>query len=72
MFVMVGKKAFKASNVLEEVDIAYKLNKPIMQFCDPNAKYAECKLIANVGKLYKWEWENLKQVMNKFQYRTGI
>lgn len=68
MFIMVGKKTFKSANVNEEVDMAYKLGKPIMQFCDPDAKFAECKALPKAGKLYKWEWENLKEVMNKLQY----
>jgi len=68
IFIMVGKKTFKAPNVLEEVEIAYNLGKPILQFCDPNAKFAECKPLPKGGKLYQWEWENLKVAMQKFQY----
>jgi hypothetical protein len=72
VFIMVGKKTFKAPNVLEEVDIAYNLGKPILQFCDPNATFAECKPLPKGGKLYQWEWENLKIAMRKFQYVSHI
>jgi hypothetical protein len=65
VFIMVGKKTYKATNVLEEVDIAYNLSKPIMQFSDPEAKFSECKPITKAGRLYQWEWENLKGVMQK-------
>jgi hypothetical protein len=68
VFLMVGKKTFKAPNVLEEIDIAYNMGKPIMQFCDPNLKFAECKPIIKAGKLYQWEWDNLKATMQKFSY----
>src|SRR5208337_51215 len=65
VFLMIGKKTFKSAAVLDEVDIAYNLGKPIMQFCDPGSKFSECKPIAKAGKLYQWEWENLKKVMDK-------
>ncbi len=63
VFLLTGKKTFKSMAVLDEVDIAYNLGKPIMQFCDPQHRSAECKPIVKAGKLYQWEWENLKKVM---------
>ncbi len=68
IFIMTGKKTFKSHNVLDELDIAYNLGKPIMQFCDPGAKFAECKPVSKAGKLYRWEWDNLKTVMQNFMY----
>jgi hypothetical protein len=72
VFIMVGKKTYKAPNVLEEVEMAYNLGKPMMQFCDPNAKFSECKPIPKAGKLYQWEWENLKTAMKNFNYVMHI
>jgi hypothetical protein len=68
IFIMIGKKTYKAPNVNEELEIAYKMGKPIMQFCDPGATFAECKRLPKAGKLYRWEWDNLKTLIKSFNY----
>ena len=67
--IMVGKKTFRDTNALDEIDLAYNLGKPMFQFCDPKAQFAECKPIPKAGKLYKWEWDNMIIAFNKLSLR---
>ena len=63
VIVMTGPKTYKAPNVLEEIEVAYKLGKPIYQTF--GTQFGEYKSVPKAGKLYKWDWESFKAIMNK-------
>lgn len=61
VIVMVGSKTYKASGVLKEVSIARKLKKTIVQVIGNQDNYTA---VPNAGRLYKWNWENLKNILS--------
>ncbi len=63
VILMAGPKAFRAHNVLEEVEIAVELGKPIIQTF--GTQFADYKPVPKAGKIAKWNWEALKTYMNK-------
>jgi hypothetical protein len=65
VIVMTGPKTYKAHNVLEEIDAAFSLGKPIYQTF--GTQFGEYKLVPKAGKLYKWDWEGFKKMIE----RTG-
>jgi len=63
VIVMVGPKTYKAPGVLKEVRITRKLEKPIYQIiCYKGGNY---KPVPDAGRLYRWNWENLKKLFSK-------
>ncbi len=61
VLVMVGPKTHKASGVLKEVKMARELDKLIVQVIGyKNGNYTA---VPNAGRLYKWNWENLKKIL---------
>ena len=63
VIVMTGPKTYKAHNVLEEIDVAFNLGKPIYQTF--GTQFGEYKPVPKAGKLYKWDWEAFKKLMNR-------
>jgi len=63
VIVMTGPKTYKAHNVLEEVDVAFSLSKPIYQTF--GTQFGEYKPVLKAGKLYKWDWESFKAMMER-------
>ncbi len=63
IIVMTGPKTYKAHNVLEEIDVAFNLGKPIYQTF--GTQFGEYKPVPKAGKLYKWDWESFKKLMNR-------
>lgn len=60
--VMLGSKTKKAPGVLKEVKIANELKKKkfqIIGYKDGSATWA----VPNAGRVYKWDWENLKKLL---------
>lgn len=57
--VMVGPKTHQTPGVKKEVKMANKHKKKIMQII--GYKDSKPKPVPNAGKLYKWEWDQLKK-----------
>lgn len=61
VIVMVGPNTHKAPGVLKEVEMARNNNKPIVQLIGyKNGKYNP---VPNAGRLYSWNWDNLKKMI---------
>ncbi len=61
VLVMVGPNTHRASGVLKEVRMARDLQKPIVQIIGyRDGNYTQ---IPNAGRLYRWNWENLKKLL---------
>ena len=61
ILVMVGPLTYKAPGVLKEVDIAREHDKKIVQII--GYKNGDYKPVPNAGRLYSWNWENLKNIL---------
>ena len=58
--IMVGPNTHKAPGVLKEVTIARNLGIPVIQIIGyKNGNYIS---VPNAGRLYNWDWENLKNL----------
>ena len=62
VIVMVGPKTYQARGVLKEVAIARQHNISIVQII-AYPKLVNPKAVPNAGKLYRWNWENLKKLI---------
>lgn len=62
VIVLVGPKTYRASGVLKEVKMARDLNKQIIQII--GYKNGEFKPVPDAGRLYRWNWDNLKNLLN--------
>lgn len=62
VLVMVGPKSHRAPGVLKEVAMARLRGKPIVQVI--GYKNGDYTPVPNAGRLYKWNWENLKQLLS--------
>ena len=61
VLVMVGPQTHRAQGVLKEVAMARAANKKIVQIIGyRDASYTP---VANAGRLYAWNWENLKTLL---------
>ena len=61
VLVMVGTKTHKASGVLAEVNMARDEEIKIVQIKGYSDK--ECPKVPNAGRMYKWTWNNLKNLL---------
>ena len=61
VIVMVGKHTHKAQGVLKEVNMARNRSKKIVQVI--GYKDGDYTPVPNAGKLYRWSWENLKNLL---------
>ena len=61
VLVMVGASTYKARGVLKEVAMARALNKQIFQVI--GYKDEEYTAVPGAGHIYKWDWENLKELL---------
>ncbi len=61
VLVMVGSKTHKAPGVLAEVSMAREEGKPIVQVI--GKKDGNYTAVPNAGRLYAWNWENLKKLL---------
>lgn len=61
VLVMVGPKTYRAPGVLAEVSMAREERIPIVQVIGyKNGTYTP---VPNAGRLYRWNWENLKNLL---------
>jgi len=61
VLVMVGPQTYRAPGVLKEVGMARQETKPIVQVI--GYKDGNYKPVPNAGRLYSWNWENLKKLI---------
>lgn len=61
VLVMVGPKSHKAPGVLAEVQMAREEGIPIVQII--GYKDGAYTPVPNAGRLYSWNWENLKKLL---------
>jgi len=62
VIVMVGPYTHSCPGVLKEVDMARKSSKQIIQIIGyKNGNYTP---VPNAGRLYQWNWENLKNLLS--------
>ncbi|MCB1307412.1 MAG: TIR domain-containing protein [Leptospiraceae bacterium] len=61
VLVMVGPYTHRASGVLKEVAMARKHNIPIFQVI--GYRDSSPTPVPNAGRLYRWNWENLKNLL---------
>lgn len=62
VLIMVGSKTHKAPGVLKEVKFARDLNIFIFQVI--GYKDGDYTAVPDGGRLYKWNWDNLKQLLS--------
>ena len=58
---MVGQQTHKAQGVLKEVQFAREAGIPIVQIIA--YKEGNYTAVPNAGRLYRWNWENLKKLI---------
>jgi len=63
VLVMVGPHSYRASGVLKEVGMARQEMKPIFQVI--GYKDGNYKPVPNAGRLYSWNWDNLKKLIGE-------
>ena len=63
VIVMVGQYSHRAPGVLKEVDLARLYNIPIVQVI--GYKDGDYTPVPNAGRLYRWNWENLKNIIHQ-------
>ncbi len=61
MLIMVGSKTYKAPGVLKEVKFARDLGVSIFQVI--GYKDGDYTAVPDGGRLYKWSWDNLKNLL---------
>jgi len=61
VLVMVGPQTYRAPGVLKEVGMARQENKTIVQVI--GYKDGNYTPVPNAGRLYSWNWENLKKLI---------
>jgi hypothetical protein len=62
VLVMVGSKTHKAQGVLKEVAMARKADVKIVQII--GYKDGDYTPVPDAGRLYAWNWENLKKLLS--------
>jgi hypothetical protein len=61
VIVMVGPNTHRAQGVLKEVNMARTANKHIVQVI--GYKEGDYTAVPGAGRLYKWNWDNLKKLL---------
>ena len=61
VIVMVGPNTYRASGVLKEVRMARENDISIFQVI--GYKDGNYTAVPNAGRLYRWDWENLKNLL---------
>ena len=62
VIVMVGPSTHRAPGVLKEVAMARKHGIPVVQVI--GYKDGNYTAVPNAGRLYRWNWENLKKLLS--------
>jgi len=61
VLVMVGRQTHRAQGVLREVAMAREEGVPIVQII--GYKDGDYTAVPNAGRLYGWNWDNLKRLL---------
>lgn len=61
VIVMVGPQTYRTQGVLKEIQMAQTANKQIVQVI--GYKDGEYTPVKGAGRLYRWNWENLKKLL---------
>lgn len=61
VIVMVGPQTYRARGVLREVEMAQAANKRIVQLI--GYRDGDYTAVRGAGRLYRWNWENLKKLL---------
>lgn len=61
VLVMVGPMTYRAPGVLKEVAMARAEGKPIVQVI--GYRDGDYTPVPNAGRLYRWDWDNLKKLL---------
>lgn len=61
VIVMVGPQTYRAQGVLKEVNMANDLEIKIVQVI--GYRDGDYKSVPRAGRLYRWNWENLKKLL---------
>ena len=61
VLVMVGPNTFRAPGVMKEVQMAREESIPIVQVI--GYKDGNYTAVPNAGRLYSWNWDNLKNLL---------
>jgi predicted GTPase len=61
VLVMVGPNSHRAPGVLKEVGMAREEKKPVVQVI--GYKDGDYTALPEAGKLYQWNWDNLKKLL---------
>ena len=61
VLVMVGRYTHRAPGVLKEVQMAREEGIPIVQMI--GYRDSDYTPVPNAGRLYKWDWDNLKNLL---------
>ncbi len=61
VLVMVGRSTHRAPGVLKEISMARSAGIPIVQMI--GYKGDDYTQVPNAGRLYRWNWENLKKLL---------
>jgi hypothetical protein len=65
--IILGEQTYRAINVIEEIDIAYKMELPIVQFSI--TRHGVNRGLPNGGPIVKWDWEILqKKILIRVPY----
>lgn len=62
VIVIVGRDTYRASGVLKEVSMAREEGIPIIQMI--GYRDGEYTPVADAGRLYAWNWDNLKKLLS--------
>lgn len=62
VIVMVGEDTYRASGVLKEIAMAREAGVKVVQVI--GYKDGSCTPVPNAGRLYAWNWQNLKQLLS--------
>lgn len=62
VLVMVGRYTHRASGVLKEIRMAREERIPIVQVI--GYREGDYTPVPNAGRLYSWNWENLKKLLS--------
>ncbi|HCY63669.1 MAG TPA: hypothetical protein DHV59_12750 [Oxalobacteraceae bacterium] len=60
VLVLLGRHTYRATGVLTEIQIAKKLNVPIVQLIGYSD--SSCRVIKGAGRVYEWNWKNLEKI----------
>lgn len=62
VLVMVGPQTYRASGVLKEIKMAREQDKKVVQVI--GYRDGDYTPVKGAGQLYRWNWDNLRKILN--------